>query len=360
MILSRVIRHARLSWRNLGIPRVPDPPFVTLFVNSVCNLRCEHCFYWKDLESRGAEDLTFDEIAALSGELGGIENLYLSGGEPFIRKELAEICLTFIRNNGVEQIYVPTNAYFTDRIVRTVCEILKEPALKLLALEISLDGMPEFHNRFRGSADSFDRAMATYDALAELQKGDPRLRIHAASTATRDNLDEIRKLTTFLFNRCPAMDHHNIAMVRGDRRNESVLEPDLDAYGSLYEYTKELWSPKEKGRKASIVEPMLQWAKVRTAREKRQVVPCRAGILNAVVYSNGDVSVCEMHPPLGNLRQCTFQEIWHSDKAAARRRSISRKACYCTHSIFLWPSITFQPAQLLRAMIAARVWRKSP
>ena len=47
-------------------------------------------------------------------------------------------------------------------------------------------------------------------------------------------------------------------------------------------------------------------------RERRQVVPCRAGVLSAVVYSNGDVAVCETHPPLGNLRQRSFQEIWRA------------------------------------------------
>ena len=33
--------------------------------------------------------------------------------------------------------------------------------------------------------------METYDALAEFQKNDARLRIHAISTATEKNIDEI-------------------------------------------------------------------------------------------------------------------------------------------------------------------------
>src|SRR5207244_7563681 len=71
------------------------------------------------------------------------------------------------------------------------------------------------------SKGSFDRAMETYDALAELQASDPRLRIHAVSTATNENLDEIARLTDFLFERCPKMDHHNLALIRGDRKNPS-------------------------------------------------------------------------------------------------------------------------------------------
>jgi hypothetical protein len=102
---------------------------------------------------------------------------------------------------------------------------------------------------------------------------------------------------------------------------------------------------------------MLQWAKSRTAATQSQVVPCRAGVLNAVVYSNGDVSVCENHPPLGNLRDKPFWEIWKSAEAAALRKSIAAKDCYCTNEVFLWPSITYQPNQLVRAMVGAKVWQ---
>jgi hypothetical protein len=103
---------------------------------------------------------------------------------------------------------------------------------------------------------------------------------------------------------------------------------------------------------------MLQWAKAKTAASQAQVVPCRAGRLNAVVYSNGDVSVCENHPPLGNLREKSFWEIWQSPEAQELRRSIAARDCYCTNEVFLWPSITYQPGQLARAMVGAKVWRK--
>jgi MoaA/NifB/PqqE/SkfB family radical SAM enzyme len=216
----------------------------------------------------------------------------------------------------------------------------------------------EFHNKFRGSPGAFDKAMQTYDALAKLQESDRRLRIHSISTATDVNMDEIRRLTSYLFDRCPKMDHHNLALIRGDRKNPSLQGPSLDQYRQLYEYVRRLWAPREVGRYGSMVEPMLQWAKSRTAAEQRQVVPCRAGILNAVVYSNGDVSVCENHPPLGNLREKSFWQIWSSPEAATLRQSIAAKACYCTNEVFLWPSITYQPHQLARALTAAKVWRR--
>jgi hypothetical protein len=171
-------------------------------------------------------------------------------------------------------------------------------------------------------------------------------------------MDEIRRLTTFLFERCPQMSHHNLALIRGDRKNPSLQGPKLAEYQALYEYVKRLWAPREESRYGSIVEPMLQWVKVKTAEQQRQVVPCRAGMLSVVINANGDVGLCEQHRPIGNLRQKSFNEIWHSDEAQALRASIRAKECYCTNEIFMWPSITFQPVQLAKAMVGAQVWRK--
>ena len=354
-LLQRSVRHARITWQNYR--PLPSPPFLILFINSICNQKCEHCFYWKNLNRR--DDLTTEELCALSRSLGRIENLNLSGGEPFLRPEFGEICRQFIRQNQVRQIYVPTNGYFTDRTVKQITETLKEKSLNLFVAEISLDGLGEFHNQFRGSPGAFDKAMQTYDALARLQESDSRLRIHSISTATHVNMDEIRRLTTYLFDRCPKMDHHNLALIRGDRKNPSLQGPNLEQYRQLYEYVRRLWASREEGRYGSLVEPMLQWAKSRTAAEQAQVVPCRAGRLNAVVYSNGDVSVCENHAPLGNLREKSFWEIWTSPEAQALRRSIAARECYCTNEVFLWPSITYQPRQLVRAIAGAKVWQKA-
>jgi hypothetical protein len=81
-------------------------------------------------------------------------------------------------------------------------------------------------------------------------------------------------------------------------------------------------------------------------------------VLSAVIYSNGDVSVCETHKPLGNIRDKSFNEIWYSEAAEKLRASISAKECYCTNEIFLWPSITFQPRQLAKAVVGSKVWQK--
>ena len=187
------------------------------------------------------------------------------------------------------------------------------------------------------------------------------MRIHSISTVVDGNVDEIRRLTTYLYERCPRMDHHNIAIIRGDRKDASLQGPALDAYRELYRYTRRLWADREEGRFGAIVDPMLTWAKLRTAEERRMVIPCKAGVLSGVVYANGDVAVCETaasYQPIGNLRQKSFREIWFSPEADAQRNAIRCKECHCTNEVFLWPSLTFQPLQLVRAMAGSRVWEK--
>jgi MoaA/NifB/PqqE/SkfB family radical SAM enzyme len=349
--VTRVRRHLRIMNSEHELPSRPS--FLVLFINSICNMKCEHCFYWTSLNKK--DDLSVEEIFALSRSMGRIENLNLSGGEPFLRAEFADICRQFIRHNGVRQIYVPSNGFFTDRTVAQVTATLEEKDLDLLVVELSLDGMPEFHDKFRVAKNAFSKAMQTYEALVKIQETDPRLRVHCISTATNVNMDEIRRLTTYLYDNCPKMDHHNLAIIRGDRKNPTLTGPVLKQYEDLYEYIRRLWAPREEGRYGSIVEPMLQWAKVKTVKEQKQVVPCLAGRITGVVYANGDVGVCEMHKPIGNLREKSFPEIWTSPEAQELRRSIAARECYCTTEVFMWPSVVYQPVQLARGMVAGNI-----
>ena len=65
--LERIGRHIRISRVAAAERPESTPPFLILFINSICNLKCEHCFYWENLNKR--DDLTFDEIARLLPEL---------------------------------------------------------------------------------------------------------------------------------------------------------------------------------------------------------------------------------------------------------------------------------------------------
>jgi MoaA/NifB/PqqE/SkfB family radical SAM enzyme len=190
--------------------------------------------------------------------------------------------------------------------------------------------------------------------LAKLQDEDPRLRIHVNTVAMSENIGEVWRLTEYMHDNYPRVEHHNLAVIRGDRKNPSLTGPALEQYTRLYQHIRDVWKDREEGRFGSIVEPILQHVKVKTMEGAAQYVPCKAGILSGVVYANGDVSVCETHAPLGNLREKRFFEIWDSPEAQALRAQIKAKQCYCTNEVFMWPSIVFQPVQLTRAYVGAK------
>ena len=70
-LVNRVRRHLRIIGDNYK--KVSTPPFLVLFINSICNMKCEHCFYWTSLNKK--DDLSKEELFALSKSLGRIENL---------------------------------------------------------------------------------------------------------------------------------------------------------------------------------------------------------------------------------------------------------------------------------------------
>src|SRR5919199_276720 len=115
-----------------------------LFVTSRCNAFCQTCFYHAELNRPG--DMTFEQIEKVSRTMPPITDLWLSGGEPMLRRDLTEIIDTFIANNGVNRVIIPTNALVKARTVEVVDHTLSShPALHLY-INIALDGFGPTHD----------------------------------------------------------------------------------------------------------------------------------------------------------------------------------------------------------------------
>ena len=351
-LAKKTIRHLRLAARAHGLTPLETPPYLVLFVNSACELSCEHCSEHAQLNQ--PDDLRMSEIVKLSEELGQLESLHITGGEPLLREELAAICTQFIRNNGLRHLSLSTSGFHVARTSRTVERILAQSELEHCVVELSIDGTPDFHNRFRGNPRSFDNAIQTYYGLAAIARRDARLRLRVVSTATRDNLDEIERLSQYLYERCPQLERHSVNLLQGERRRSNLRAPDLGRFIALTQRVQSLWSDRARAPQQRVTEPVLSWARTRGLITREQVVPCKAGVLSAVVHANGDVGVCETdaaHPRLGNLREHNFRELWSSPQAQKARTMIRTKQCACVNERCLVPSLLYQPAEVARAML---------
>src|SRR5438132_6679185 len=91
---------------------------VILFVTSRCNAFCKTCFYHEELNQPG--DMTFAHVEKISRTMPTITDLWLSGGEPTLRRDVIDIIDTFVRNNGVDRVIIPTNGLVKSRVYEIV------------------------------------------------------------------------------------------------------------------------------------------------------------------------------------------------------------------------------------------------
>src|SRR5882762_4052448 len=120
---------------------------VILFVTSRCNAFCKTCFYHEELNQPG--DMTFAQIERVSQTMPAITDLWLSGGEPTLRRDLSEIIDLFVARNGVKRVIIPTNALIKTRVFDIVDRALATNPELDLYLNIALDGYGETHDRIR-------------------------------------------------------------------------------------------------------------------------------------------------------------------------------------------------------------------
>ena len=309
-----------------------------LHVTNACNFRCEHCF----IDFSPKKDLTFDEIARLAAEVKDLLWLDIAGGEPFLRKDLADIVALF--NFGIVQI--PTNGFYTDRIVDSLQEMRAKVGNKV-NLTLSLDGLEETHNKIRRQANSWQKVWETFEKVRAL--GFP---VKINTVISTSNYDELIPLMRYVRERGP--DFHSIILLRGDTIDPDCVLPSLEKLRELAAPMFEILDSYSFGREGFASRVMQNYVRtlwnvsLQTIEEERQVMPCQAGKFHRVVYGNGDVSSCEMLPPVGNVRQKSWHDIVASDEFRTQVRSIERGECHCTHNCAMLGSILFRPGPALK------------
>src|SRR6516164_9343832 len=151
--------------------RVRSPRFnsLFLFVTSRCNSLCRTCFYFDKLNS--TDDLTVEQIARISETAPPFRKLWISGGEPFLRAELAEIVGMFVRRNGVRNVNLPTNGLLPDKMFPIMDRMLELCPETSIDLNFSLDGFQETHDAIRGVPGGFERTIETMREAAARYRG---------------------------------------------------------------------------------------------------------------------------------------------------------------------------------------------
>jgi len=128
-------------------------PVVVWNMGRRCNLKCVHCYaHSKDIEYQN--ELTTQQGKDLIDDLAqfGAPVILFSGGEPTMRKDLPELAL-YARSKGMRAV-ISTNGTLIDK---KMAKVLKDIGLSYVG--VSLDGMRETNDKFRGVKGAFDAAL---------------------------------------------------------------------------------------------------------------------------------------------------------------------------------------------------------
>jgi len=318
-----------------------EPRVLTLFVTSACNARCSHCFYWQNLNKRN--DLTFEEIERLSESLGKLDVLLLSGGEPFLRHDLPEICRVFFERNGLGALSIPTNGLLPEATVTSLRRILDASKGRPVHLAFSVDGKEAMHDHVRGVPGAYRRAKETYRSMLPLQREFANLRLRVNTTVFDANYEDVHELFASHLREFPGANTPSLSLLRCSERAANLRLPSEERLRALYEHRNRK-CPGERSQLAKLVDRWVFELSLAALRRNAQALPCEAGRILGVVDANGDVRPCELLPAVGNLRRASFGEIWRSPEARAARQRIVGRECFCTHECFLFPSLLAHPA----------------
>ncbi len=351
------------------------PSYLIYYVTSKCNLRCRHCFYLEELNQH--DDLTLDEVQRVAEKAAPLDFVRLTGGEPFIRKDLPEVIEAFHKRAGVGRMGLISNATLPDRMVAAVREIFARSPELTLDLGVSIDGLADVHDDLRGRKGLFDTARKAVHELVALQPELPGLMTSLVITISKRNLSTLNELYDEVSGW--GVDRLSVNMVRGRIAGPDLKDVPFETYCAFAERLERYHQAHQRGLK-----PAAQRAKNRLTRKAIQEVmnghhndiPCLAADAICVLYSDGIVSVCEtldedadeeliqdgkpVNSLLGNVRDTNYDlhNILESEAAERARKWIRKTNCSCTHECFLtasilWGGLSTVPS-LIRETISAR------
>ena len=292
-------------------------PVVVWNMTRACNLKCRHCYasanndpHKEELKTYEAEEM-IDDLAKF-----GVPVLLFSGGEPLLRKDLSHL-VSYATRYGIRAV-ISTNGTL---ITSEKAAKLKDAGVSYVG--VSLDGLREVNDNFRGIKGAFDKAI---EGIKNCQR--EGIKVGVRFTINRLNFKEIEnifKLVDELFIERLCF-YHLVYTGRAKELIDQGLNPEetREVVDLIIDKTKELY---DKGRKVEVLTvdnhadgPYLY---LRMLREKH---PRAEEVLSLLKMNEGNNSGKGIgciswdgsvhadqfwrHYSFGNVRERPFSEIW--------------------------------------------------
>ncbi|HEX3622276.1 MAG TPA: radical SAM protein [Acidimicrobiales bacterium] len=349
---------AASSWRAHGWPRLL-PVNVTISTNFRCNFRCQTC----NVYDRKVKELEADEWAQVFRSLGRSPVwMTFSGGEPFLRGDLPDIILSAIETCQPAIVNIPTNGWFTKRVVAGVKRICEEAPGTQLVINLSIDHhVPERHDTIRGAPGSWPRMMRTLAGLRALDLPNLTVGVHTVvSSENEDDFPAIAQNLTKL-----GADSY-IAEPAEERVELQTIDTGISPKARQFRVAAAAVLDAEDAangmvaRAARSVRNEYYGRVTRFLEGETEAMPvCHAGFLSVHVGAEGDVwSCCVLARSFGNLRDADFDfpTVWFSPEAEEFRTWMRERHCACPLANAAYTNLLVDPGAATR--IAAGMVRK--
>ncbi|MBE8538596.1 radical SAM protein [Geoglobus acetivorans] len=279
-----------------------------------CNLKCVHCYADAGAKKKG--ELTTDEANEFIDDLAEMKVpvLLLSGGEPLMREDIFEL-IEYAKSKGL-YVSLSTNGTLINDVV---AERLAE--LKVDYVGISIDGLPDTNDRFRGLKGAFDNALNGI-----LNAKEAGLLTGIRFTVTKLNLKEVPEVIDILVeHEIPRFClYHLVPSGRADFEIDIDFKERRNLMEWLFEKAIELRDSKEKTELLTTDNPadgVFFYLKLKEMDES-----LAEDALRFLRYRGGDSSgfriadvdmFGNVHPnqfwfdhTVGNIRERRFSDIW--------------------------------------------------
>ena len=308
----------KLSWT----PPAGGGRFLSVYMdqNNKCNLRCRTCGFSDDRVGGIAKYDMPEELFARIAEEVFPHAKYLCLSimtEPFMTRSFPDR-LRLVRAAGVPFSDIITNGtLLTPRICETLFEV------KLSRLTFSIDGgTKEVFERLRTGA-RFEQVIANVRLFQAMRPADgPWLRVnHVLSEPNIDHFEDFLELMEELR-------PEQIAVRTVSRMSNAAIQETYDP---------RFWRKVQRCREqlaafaARTGIPDAGYLRGRHSRidlfdENGDALICRLPWTTLAIHPNGDVYPCMAftRPPVGNLLEESFEEIWNGRALAALREEFER------------------------------------
>jgi MoaA/NifB/PqqE/SkfB family radical SAM enzyme len=300
-------------------------PILVLNVHSQCNCRCVMCDIWKRETNTQIRAADLERHRSSLQNLG-VRHVVLSGGEPLLHNDLAALC-NFFREQAIRLTLLTTGLLLLKR-ANDVAALFDD-------IIISIDGPKEVHDSIRRVNGAFDLIQKGVAALRQrrssmpiasrctVQKANHR-HLRATVTAARMlDLDSVSflaaDLTSVAFNRPLVWPGERQSEIALNLEEVIVLEDEVELLIASHSNEIKLRYIAETPAKLRRI-PRHFREHLGHVSPKSPV--CNAPWVSAVVEVDGSVRPCFFHPPIGNLRTGTLEEVVNGEAAQLFRQSL--------------------------------------